>query len=239
MADFQAKEHVTDDLLTVRFSFELNGERVPGIAWMPSEATEPMPLVFIQHPATSSKDDYFITQPGQLWARHDWICVGLDAPMHGNREDFDPMGLFREKDRYPVIAAQFAAEVSAAIDHLAERFPINMSRLGYVGYSMGSMLGIPAVSRDGRFRAAAFCLVGEGGLAGPASGEGSDVPGLRNVAVRIVAKQQDELIPREATEALFNALEGEKDLLWRPGGHFEIGPDVIDAAGDWMKRHLS
>jgi predicted esterase len=238
MANFQATEEVRDDLRVVRFSYEVDGERVPGALWMPAEADEAMPLVFIQHPGTSSKDDYFVTEPGQRWARRDWICAGLDAPMHGDRDDFDPMGLFRERELYPVIAAQFAAELTAGIDHLAERYPVDMSRLGYVGFSMGSMLGIPAVATDGRFKAAAFCLVGEGGFVGPATGDDSHVPALAKVAVRIVGKENDELVPRAATESLFEAIEGEKDLVWLPGGHFEIGPDVIDKAGEWLKRHL-
>jgi len=27
-------------------------------------------------------------------------------------------------------------------------------------------------------------------------------------------------------------------FVWLPGGHFEIGPDVIKAAGDWLKAKL-
>jgi predicted esterase len=65
------------------------------------------------------------------------------------------------------------------------------------------------------------------------------VPQLAAVAVRIVAKTADELIPRERTEALYDALPGEKDIVWLPGGHFEIGNDVIDAAGSWLAAHLS
>lgn len=239
MTNFEHTESVQDELRVVRFSFESDGERVPGVAWMPLEADEPMPLVFIQHPGTGSKDDYFVTEPGQMWARRGWICAGVDAPMHGDRDDFDPMGMLQEKELYPVIADQFAGELSMAVDELAGHYPVDLARLGYVGFSMGSMLGIPAVARDGRFRAAAFCLVGEGGFVGPATGPESHVPGLATTAVRIVGKQQDELIPRAATEALFDAIDGEKDLKWLPGGHFEIGPDVIDLAGDWMKRHLA
>ncbi len=238
MSAFQFSEELRDDLREVRFSFEEDGERVPGALWMPSETDEAMPLVFIQHPGTGSKDDYFVSQPAQLWARRGWICAGLDAPMHGDRDDYDPMGLFREKELQPIIAQQFAAEVSSAIDHIASQYPVDMSRIGYVGYSLGSMLGIPAVSKDGRFRAAAFCLVGEGGFVGPATGPESYVPGLAGVAVRIVAKQSDELIGRESTEALYEALPGEKELIWLPGGHFEIGPDVIKSAEEWMKRQL-
>src|SRR6185436_4785804 len=99
-------------------------------------------------------------------------------------------------------------------------FPVNMERLGFVGYSMGSMLGLPAVARDGRFKAAAFCLVGEGGLVGAVEGPGADAPRLSGVAVRIVGKLQDQLIPRERTEALYESLPGQKDIRWLPGGHF-------------------
>jgi fermentation-respiration switch protein FrsA (DUF1100 family) len=58
------------------------------------------------------------------------------------------------------------------------------------------------------------------------------------VAVRVVGKTADELIPRERTEALFAALPGEKDLQWLPGGHFEIGPDVVKLAEQWMAEKL-
>jgi predicted peptidase len=123
---------------------------------------------------------------------------------------------------------------------LLEEFPIDPSRLGFVGYSMGSMLGIPAVARDGRFRAAAFCLVGEGGLVGAAEGPDSDIARLDHTAVRVVGKLQDQLIPRDKTEALYHALPGvDNDIRWLPGTHFEIGPDVIKLAEEWMVSHLS
>ena len=73
---------------------------------------------------------------------------------------------------------------------------------------------------------------------GPAEGDDSVVGGLERVAVRIVGKLQDELIPRSATEALYAALPGTKDIVWLPGGHFEIGPDVVKAAGDWLRDRL-
>jgi len=227
-----------DDIKEVEFSFDLEGERVPGLMYMPAHVEERIPLVLIQHPGTSSKDDYFVSDPAKMWARRGWACAGIDAPLHGDRREHNPMALFQDRSRFPAITAQFAAELSAAIDLLAEAYPIDLGRLGFVGYSLGSMLGLPAVSRDGRFKVAAFCLVGEGGMVGAVEGPGSDVPGLKDVAVRIVGKLNDELIPREATESLYNALPGTKDITWLPGGHFEIGPDVIKASGDWLKAHL-
>jgi dienelactone hydrolase len=234
----QTRDNQMGDLHEVQFWFDLDGETVPGLLYLPNEHAEPMPLVLIQHPGMGSKDDYFVAEVARTWAKRGWICAGLDAPLHGERAAADPMSLFRQPERYPAIRSQFANEVTMALNLLAERFAVDMTRLGFVGYSMGSMLGIPAVARDGRFKAAAFCLVGEGGLAGAVEGPEADVPRLGTVAVRVVGKLQDELIPRDRTEALYQAIPGEKDIRWLPGGHFEIGPDVIKLAEEWLLAKL-
>lgn len=236
--DFSATEDLVGGVREVRFFVKVAGESVPGLVCLPAESPEPMPFVLMQHPGMGSKDDYFVRDIAMAWAKRGWACGGIDAPLHGDRAEHNPMTLFREPDRYPELRAQFAAEVTATLDALAAALPIDLARLGFIGYSLGSMLGIPAVARDGRFKVAAFCLVGEGGIAGSAQGEGSDIAKLAHVAVRIVGKTDDQLIPRVATEALFAALPGEKDLVWLPGGHFEIGPDVVRAAGDWIAARI-
>lgn len=232
------RETITGELREVSFSFSRANETVPGLLVLPAEDEGPFPLVLIQHPGMSSKDEYFVRDVAIAWAKRGWACGGIDAPLHGDRDTHDPMALFRDPSRYPAIAASFAADVSETIDRLADRFAIDQRRIGYVGYSLGSMLGISAVGLDGRFKAAALCLVGEGGLAGPATTPDSPVRGMKNVAVRVLGKLNDELIPRAATQSLFDALPGKKDLVWLPGGHFEIGPDVIRAAGEWLKAEL-
>jgi pimeloyl-ACP methyl ester carboxylesterase len=231
----QTREEIAGELRKVDFSFIIEAERVPGILVLPVEIEGRLPLVLIQHPGTASKEDYFVREPARAWARRGWACAGIDAPFHGDRDPYDPMSVFREPGRFDQVVEQFSREVSTTIDLLAEQYPIELGRVGYVGYSMGSMLGIPAVARDGRFKAAAFCLVGEGGIGGNTV---SYADRLGTVAVRIVGKLQDDLIPRASTEALYNALPGEKDIIWLPGGHFEIGPDVVKAAGDWLAANL-
>jgi dienelactone hydrolase len=235
---FRSSGSVIGEVTEMRFSLAVGGADVPGLICYPVGADSPLPLVLMQHPGMGSKDDYFVRDIAHQWAKRGWACAGLDAPLHGDRADHNPMTLFRDRDAYPRIRSQFAAEVHAALDAMAEAYPVDLSRLGFVGYSLGSMLGIPAVARDGRFKAAAFCLVGEGGLAGPAEGADADVPKLDHTAVLIVGKEQDELISRDATERLYEALPGKKAIRWLPGGHFEIGPDVVRAAEEWLVREL-
>jgi dienelactone hydrolase len=238
MSTFTSREQLIEGLREVRFSHRVGAEDVPGMLCIPAEPEQPLPLVLIQHPGMGSKDDYFVRDVALDWAKRGWAVGGIDAPLHGDRANHDPMRLFREPERYDEIRAQFAAEITATIDVLAEAFLLDLSRLGFVGYSMGSMLGVAAIARDGRFKAAALGLVGEGGLVGSVHGPESDVARLGSVAVRVIGKLQDQLVPREATDALYNALPGPKDIVWLPGTHFEIGPDVVKAAGDWMKARL-
>lgn len=238
MATFSSHEQLIEGLREVRFSHRVGADDVPGMLCIPAEPEQPLPLVLIQHPGMGSKDDYFVRDVALDWAKRGWAVGGIDAPLHGDRASHDPMRLFREPERYEEVRSQFAHEITATINLLAEQFTIDLSRLGFVGYSMGSMLGVAAIARDGRFKAAALGLVGEGGLVGSVHGPDSDVAKLGNVAVRVIGKLQDQLIPREATDALYNAIPGPKDIVWLPGTHFEIGPDVVNVASDWMKARL-
>ena len=234
----KVREHDLDDIRELRFTVDGVGEAAPGVVFYPA-GEEGLPLVVIQHPGTSSKDDYFVRDIGMMWARSGWACMGLDAPGHGERADHDPMGVLRDPQRFAEARRQFSSELSAAVTALAGELPVDVSRLGYVGYSMGSMLGIPAVAADGRFRAAAFCLVGLGGRMGVSADEDSPLRALEDVAVRIVGKTGDELFPRDSVQALFDALpSADKDLAWFPGGHFDIGSDVIGSAREWLALKL-
>ena len=233
------RSEVEAHVVSTRFSVEVAGNSVPALFFAPREPGDgPLPLVLIQHPATSSKDDYFVADVARLWTARGWVCGGIDAPLHGDREPHDPMSLFVDRDRLEDAVAQFTFEVAAVLEDLEGRYVIDPERIAFVGYSLGSMMGLPAVAASGRFQVAVFCLVGEGGVVGAASSPDGPVRSLTDVSVRIVGKTDDQLIPRESTQALFDALPGEKDLVWLPGGHFEIGPEVTAAAFEWLDATL-
>lgn len=238
MTQFEASERVSGGLREVRFRL---GE-TPGLLWLPEDAADaegPLPLVLIQHPGMGRKEDAIVSGPARAWAAaHGWACLGLDAPGHGERAVPDPFAAMRDPDEAAAMAAQFAGEVTAVIDALAERWPLDADRLGYYGYSLGAMLGVPAVAGDGRFRAAVFAAAGTGPLSGPAEGAGSHLPALAGVAVRVIAKERDEVVSPDATLELYAGLSDDRDLVTLPGGHFAIGDDVVAAAEAWLTAKL-
>ncbi len=235
MSTFEVSEREGEGLLEVRFRM---GE-APGLLWLPQGKEGPFPLVQIQHPGMSGKDDPIVSVPARAWAKaHGWACFGLDAPGHGERRAPDPLAALRDPEQAAAMAAQFAGEVHDAVTALAARYPVDVERLGYYGYSLGAMLGTRAVADDGRFRAAVLAAVGTGPLTGPAEGEGSRLAGLADMAVRVIAKAQDEIVPADATMAFYAGIPGEKDLVTLAGGHFAIGDDVTGAAEEWLAARL-
>lgn len=235
MATFKATEQKQGALREILFRLD----ETPGLLWLPDSEDGLLPLVLIQHPGMSRKEDAIVSGPAQEWAaNHGWACLCLDAPGHGERAVADPFAAMRDPEQATAMASQFAKEVGAAVDALAEQYPIDRDRLGYYGYSLGGMLGVPAVSGDQRFRAAVFAAAGTGLLSGPAKGQGSHLAGLRDVAVRVIAKEKDEVISISSTMELYEALGPEKDLITLPGGHFAIGNEVAEAAVVWLAAKL-
>ena len=93
-------------LIRVELRLTVGEQTVPALFFVPREEGDPMPLVLIQHPATGSKDDYFVADIARMWASRGWICGGFDAPFHGDRVPNDPMSIFRDRDSYPQLIDQ-------------------------------------------------------------------------------------------------------------------------------------
>ena len=174
MTEFEASERESGGLREVRFRL---GE-APGLLWLPDGEEGPFPLVLIQHPGMSRKEDPIVSGPARAWATtHGWACLGLDAPGHGERAVADLFAAMRDPEQAAAMAAQFAGEVAAVIDALAERYPVDTGRLGYYGYSLGAML----VDEDGGGRVASQVgdlLAAAGGVdlaSRPAEPEGGEV----------------------------------------------------------------
>lgn len=179
-ATFEASESERGGLTDVRFTLAVAGETVPGRLWLPPTPEGLIPLVLIQHPGMSSKDDAIVAEPARAWASG-----------HGERASADP--LRRSATRKRQAHSPHSSRPRSAPDSTRSRRATHWMRRG------------------------------------SADGIGSHLPALADVAVRIIAKAEDELIPSDATAALYAGL---------PGGHFVIGPDVSAAAEEWLLAHL-
>ena len=96
--------------------------------------------------------------------------------------------------------------------------------------SLGSAIGMPLVAAEPRITAAVFGLAGHETLAEAAA--------RVSVPVEFVLQWDDELVPRDAGLALFDAFgSGEMTLHANPGRHAEVPVFELESAERFFTRH--
>ena len=257
---FNAEERdlgVRDGVHTLHFAIDsTHGERVPGLLWTPESADGPLPLVILQHGATSKKEDPYISATAWRWAREGFVVAAIDAARHGERqsETFDLSALWRFPWLRRDHAIQMCVDLQRTLDYLATRPEPDVNRAGYVGFSMGTINGVAFVARVPRVRAAVF-FVGGARLdeSWPIDDEGrmreqrlvSEIVDPAHFAPLIAPRPvlqinglKDEICPPVSAQALFDALGEPKQMLWYDGGHTDLGGGLFKAAEAFLRERL-
>lgn len=230
----------------------IRGEQVPGNLWLPP-GDGPFPAVILQHGAGGSKDEQYITSPALRWARQGMATVAIDAHLHGERRVSDEAA--QEAWRLPwtglTHATQMAVDLMRTVDFLVTRKEIDRGRIGYVGFSMGTIRGVPFVALDRRVTAAVFCI---GGAAFPPP-SGVDMEAWNTVSalidpvyfagriaprpVLMINGERDDVVPPERARPLFDALGDPKEIVWYDGGHTDLTGALFGTIWEFLRTHLA
>ena len=231
--------------------------RVPGLIWSPLDAAGPLPVILLQHGATSRKEDDYIRLTARRWAAQGTICVAIDANEHGERQTHarDPQAIWTRPWTRRDHAVQMCVDLQRTVDYLETRAEADTSRLGYVGFSMGTINGVSFVALDERVKAAAFAVGGGNiGTFGPPPADPQLRADLETVAalvdpvqfapriaprpVLMVNGLKDELVTPAAGQALFDALGEPKRIVWYDGGHTAIGGRELKEIWTFLRETL-
>lgn len=231
--------------------------RVPGLIWSPLDAAAPLPVIILQHGATSRKEDDYIRLTALRWAAQGVICVAIDANEHGERQTRarDPQAIWTRPWTRRDHAVQMCVDLQRTVDYLETRADADTSRLGYVGFSMGTINGVAFVALDERVKAAAFAIGGGNLVAlGPQPADPQRRADLETVAaivdpvhfapriaprpVLMVNGLRDEAVIPAAGQALFDALGEPKRIIWYDGGHTEIGGRELKEIWTFLRESL-
>jgi len=222
------------------------GAHVPAVVLQPAAAGEPSPAIVLQHGANTSKDDYYIQAPARRWAKHGWTVLAIDLAEHGERAASTPTDplVRRRLIGEPEFVTRSVADLRAGLDVLAALPGVDPSRIAYVGFSLGGMLGTVFTAQEARIRVAAMVIAGsfaytrywQRGATDDerarrrAAAEATDpVFFAAAIAPRpflMVNTTDDPVFPREAVETLFAAAREPKELRWRPGTHHQWGAGI-------------
>jgi pimeloyl-ACP methyl ester carboxylesterase len=214
---------------------ETNG--IPARLYLPGR---PEGLLLLGHGGGRSKDSERFMELSRLYAESTRLAVVcIDAVDHGERKPVDV------DDRLP--AEWHSRAVRQMVDDWATTAS-SLSWIGpplaYVGFSMGSIFGIPIVESQTSIKVAVFVV---GGV--PSGGWIQDPP-LRPLLlsaaskrsrphVLMVNKTRDELFPIEGVQDLFNAIPGtDKRLMFWKGTHDDWPPEAIGQTMRFINSHV-
>ena len=234
-------------------AFELSsrGDRVPGRLLLPPESVGPgpHPLVLLQHGAGGSKEAPYIEATGGRWPERGVAVASIDFPLHGERADAKvsaqlARGWAGGDDNHPRllelmqdVQQQSVIDLGRTLDALSTLPEIDETRIGYAGFSMGAMLGSVFCAVDPRPRAVALAL-GGGGFS---SSEADPARWIGRIAPRpvlLVNATRDTIVPRAASEALFEAAGEPKEILWFDGTHTELPGAALKAMWTFLAEFV-
>jgi cephalosporin-C deacetylase-like acetyl esterase len=250
-------------LLSITYK-STNGETVPALLELPKSGEGPFPCVIVQHGYGGNKESMVI--PFGATAAQTGIAIfGIDAQYHGERKvaGKDIFSTDLASDRKALI--QTVIDLRRAVDYLRTRPDIDSTRIGYVGASMGAILGAIFGGVEPRVKAFAL-LVGGGnwkeligastiGAAGPLreemarkgvdfAGTFADVEPLNFVGhisprpILMLNGKQDTIVPPRCTEQLYEKANEPKRIVWYDTGHMLNDPSALTTLADWVKEHV-
>lgn len=215
------------------------GDRVLVDAYLPEQVRR---IVVMAHGADNSRKARYIEVSGKSFARSGTAVVGMDAPTHGERSDAvvltEPVGTNVD------LLVRSVRDHRRLLDVVEGRWPD--APLGLAGFSMGGLHGVPLVAADQRILSAAIVIAGSTRVSYPARfGRLDDetlalldltdpavhAAGVGGRPMLVLNADADEIVPRGAAIALYDAFPGAKELTFMPGTHTEW-----EGAARWFRR---
>jgi len=255
-----------NNYLLVKVYFDsANNERVPGLLMLPKRGGK-IPCVIFLHGYGGSKED--IRGVASIVAREGYAVMAIDAKYHGERRE--PGRELYSPDINASVSGiiQTVIDLRRAIDYLETKPEIDSERLGYVGGSMGGILGAIFIGVEPRIKAAALIVAGGNMSLMIRESQHYTMPEIReylrkeNISYGDLQRilnpidpinfiryfsprpivfhlgKYDRIVPAEAGRQLYEKAGEPKQVYWYDAGH-DVPLDLVSARVlDFMDRNL-
>lgn len=249
-------EKEEDGVLARRFDLRVGDEVVPGMHWIPAQASDSYPTVCIGHGGFQHKLYGNVPELAVQFVQSLGLgVVALDAPNHGDRieggaeaadkareELFGAGGRGPRRLRDPEARKKYAARIEmhvgewkALLDVLQEDSRWAAGPFGWWGVSMGTSHGLPLAAQDHRISAAVFGL----NALAPKNTVMREQAQSLMLPILFLVQRDDELMTIETALALWDAFgSAEKTMHINPGGHVQVPRFERDSSEAFFRRHL-
>jgi dienelactone hydrolase len=248
---------------SVRFK-GANGEAVPGIFVTPGAAAGPKPTVLILHGLGGSKEQMYLAMVS--FAGRGFSVFAIDAAGHGKRTPINGKAVaLLTLPEMRQVSGQTVADLRRAVDWLETRPEVDKSRIGFLGVSLGGILGGVFAADEPRVKAAVLWAAGgdwgklvttsthpfaqtfrKSGQTDAAKVRAAmaDVDPLGTIAaisprpLLFLNGDKDNVVPVACAEALYAAAREPKERVVLPGGHIPDAIAMLERSARWLGEKL-
>jgi dienelactone hydrolase len=220
------------------FTLESDGRQVPGAYWTPV-GRDADRLVLLGHSGTAHKKVDYIEFIAHGLCALGVAAVAIDGPGHGDRP---------RADRFEGIASEFAErwesdggtaaivdDWKATLDFIEDHDDARVT--GYIGFSMGTMMGLPVCAADERVAVAVLGLMG---FWGPNEQDLIRLAPELSIPLQFLVQWDDEVVPRDRCLELFDALGSEhKTMHVNPGLHGNVPTFEVKSSVQYLADQLA
>lgn len=238
--------------------------RVPGLLSIPVNRTGKVPCVILLHGLGGRKEDVFLL--GVALARKGYASIAIDIAGHGERPKIGgkPVSELSVAEMRTLIG-QTDADLRRAVDFLASREEIDGGRIGFLGASLGGIIGGLFTGDEPRIKGAVLWAAGgdwgklittsqhafaqhfrEIGATDATTIENTmhDVDPLTTIAgisprpLLFINGDADNIVPPATTDLLFAAAREPKKRITLHGGHIPDIGQMITLSLDWLDANV-
>ncbi|HLU93011.1 MAG TPA: alpha/beta fold hydrolase [Membranihabitans sp.] len=238
----------------VRFS-GTHQQTITGILSYPRQAREPAPVIILIHGLGDRANVDYITAGEEFLREAGFAVLRLDLYNHGKRRSSKFDFSFESSTRYRSreIITQSVFDLRRSIDFIESREDLDSDRIGYLGISLGGVIGTIFTAVDKRVKVPVIALAGGGlnlmfGLKAFSSENKNylsvidPINYVRQIAPRpllMINAENDEIIPPLTSKLLFKKARHPKKIIWHAATHRTIPLDKTFLDGiQWFEEHL-
>ncbi len=234
----------------------VHDQRVTALLTLPSHVSPPFPAVLILHGVFGHKTSYNQLKRSASLAAAGFATLRIDGQYSGERQaDFQGgIGFAQHYYRNRDAMAQTAIDLMRGVDFLASRNDIDVQKVGFAGFSMGGAVGALFCAHDPRVKAVVLGITGGDfrtlNLSSSADAKVRMLRAYRPVdpvlyisrisprPLLMLNAMHDQIVPRAATEALFEAAREPKKIIWYDCGHADLPDKMLDDITEFFDAEL-
>ena len=245
----------TDHCLFCLTYRSVHDKEVTGLLSVPKQGERPLPTILLMHGLGDRKTVDYIEEGNRYLLDAGYAVLRLDISNHGDRfrydYDFDLTEGYRYWTRDLVVQTVF--DLRRAVDFIQTREELDARRIGYMGISLGGIIGGIFCSVDERVEVPVLLLAGgnlnlmyrEKALSRDTREFLSVIDPVNYIAgisprpLLMINAEQDDVIPPVMSRLLFKAAKKPKEIIWHPSGHHDLPVDEAYTEGiQWFDKYL-